>query len=253
MTQLEILQKFMSAHDVPESHITKAGDKIGYSYVLDQDGDILEICVLTGAARYKPFSNISFIAKFPKLEVLIFHGSDTKDLTPLKDLKNLRHLNFLSCKIKDLTPITYLPEYLNLNANLIEDIAPLIKASSRLSDVFLSDNKIKFIPDGCANDSIKKLVLSGNQNMGNLSALARLKALESLSLDWCDIQDISFLTSLPHLTFLDLRGNDIEDFSPLLRLENINTLFTESWQRNIIRNMSEKLDKATNISYNNGC
>ena len=70
------------------------------------------------------------------------------------------------------------------------------------------------------------LVVSGSAlTSADMSAIATLSELTSLSLNDCSLTDISALSSLSKLTDLSLEDNDITDLSPLSGLSSLKTLY----------------------------
>ena len=75
-------------------------------------------------------------------------------------------------------------------------------------------------------EKVTEISIEGESSLQDLSALAKLTALESLSLANCDrIHDISAIAKLKKLTHLDLRGcNGVNDLAPLSSLRDLRTL-----------------------------
>lgn len=90
---------------------------------------------------------------------------------------------------------------------------------------------------------LKSLWLSGYYGISDVSALAELTNLTSLSLSQTGISDISALEALTNLNYLDLSGNNISDISALSELTNLDHLALD-W--NSIHDISA-LAKLTNL------
>lgn len=148
-------------------------DSIGYS--IDKEGNV------TGLNLYSlKMPNVSF----------------------LKDLKNLKHLNLMNNQIFRILPLLGLTNItqLYLSGNYISDY-PILKDLKNLTTLYLSSNKVS-----------------------DISFLKNLKKLTSLHLSFNAISDISSLKDLHHLTNLHLKNNLITDISPLKELTNIKQL-----------------------------
>ncbi len=71
--------------------------------------------------------------------------------------------------------------------------------------------------------SINGIASDGEHFNVDWNILSKLTGLYELHLKWCDISDISFIKSIPDIEIIDLRGNLIEDISPI----SVNRSFIE--------------------------
>ena len=128
--------------------------------------------------------------------MLDISDNQISDVSPLKDLTNLRRLDLDDLQISDVSPLKDLTNltYLDLDGNQISDLSPL----STLRN-------------------LTELDLDGNE-VSDLSPLSVLTNLIELDLHDNQISDVSPLSTLVNLTVLDLRNNQISDFSPLAGL-----------------------------------
>ncbi|MFN0201225.1 MAG: COR domain-containing protein, partial [Bacteroidia bacterium] len=83
--------------------------------------------------------------------------------------------------------------------------------------LWLNQNQIQDISPLAKLDKLERLWLNQNQ-IQDISPLAKLDKLQYLSLDQNQIQDISPLAKLDKLQYLSLSQNQIQDLSPLLPL-----------------------------------
>jgi internalin A len=129
----------------------------------------------------------------PNLESLGIVNAGVWDLTPVKNLTNLKLLFMAHNQITDLSPLKNLKklESLMLPYNQIEDLSP-IKGLTKISFLCLIDNEV---------DSIYPL--------------KRLKKLNILLLAGNNVEDISPIKYHSNFDDLDLRFNQIQDFTPL--------------------------------------
>ena len=132
-----------------------------------------------------------------------------RDISPLRELKNL--------------------ELLRLSHNDIIDISP-VAGLINLKHLFLSHNKINKI------DAVKNLMnlesLDFARNMGeerinDISPIANLTKLKLLGLSDANIPDISILKNLVNLETFMANDSKIEDISVLKNAKNLRLLYVE--------------------------
>ena len=127
-------------------------------------------------------------------------GIDDDDLIMLKDLSNLDSLALLNIDAATLI--------FSSKGRFISDSNKTIRGLSPL--------------DGL---KIKELTLSYCYNITDFSALEGLSELDALTLNNCEIENLSFLKSLINLQSLDLSDSvDINDLSPLTNLKKLRRL-----------------------------
>ena len=84
-----------------------------------------------------------------------------------------------------------------------------------------------------------------------LNAIGNMEGLERLTLAYCDLNDLSFLSGLQELSYLDLSYNFIQDLSPLSQLTALETLYLSN---NAIADLSPLAGlnglKKLNLSHN---
>ncbi len=219
------------------------------------DGDLLENHIqdlLKEANQRSRIKSISFGSQHPK---------STRDLRPLDTLPNLEtlKLNF-SGGIADWSPLLKLRKLKVFSANwsnfkdfnfmknmsLLEEIN--IHGGSDLNDFEPIQNLIKLKTvslqvEGLGNGKLTEIknlkfivacrdlenLLIDNRNVGyvihDLSPIGELTKLRDLSLQNCNLIDLSPLSKLQDLVALDLsRNHQIKDWSPLYKLRKLQTL-----------------------------
>lgn len=135
------------------------------------------------------------LEKLTGLESLSISATDTtnKDISILKQFKNLNDLNISGTKITDLSFLNNLPNLEGLSIGGLGDI-----------DLSFLNKTPK----------IKRLNISDN-NINSFKFISNLKDLDTLIMDNCACDNIDFLKNTTKLKKLSLDGNKIKDLSPL--------------------------------------
>lgn len=126
-------------------------------------------------------------------------GLRNEDIVPLQNMKNLTKLELYSNQISDLTPLSGLKNlaYLYLYSNQISDVTPL---------------------SGLTNLTVLDL---GNNRISDVMPLSGLNKLTTLNLANNQISDLNPLSDFTS-TSLNLQGNPINNWSPLVRVPVVN-------------------------------
>ena len=144
------------------------------------------------------------------LESLNLYQNEIEDLGPLSSLGNLRVLNLGNNRINDISPLQGLAalEELDLSYNRLKNIVTL-KNLANLRELHLEGNEIRELTPLASLKALEGLFLSGNLDSSNVAPLAVLTRLQRLMLaDGC-ISDISFLSNMRQLQWLELCNNQI--------------------------------------------
>ena len=140
---------------------------------------------------------------------------DVSNITALTELRNIKELNLCGDKISDLTILNKIGtlESIDISYNNITDITALTDLTE-LKTLKLSGNIIKDFS-----------VLKGLTNLTGLEIedFVECNAVEEYNIV-AKKTDISFLSDLTQLKYLDLAMNNIEDISPLETLINLEYL-----------------------------
>ncbi len=162
----------------------------------------------------KPLANLT------KLKELNINGNEVTDITPLADLTNLESLYLQSNKVKSLTAINKLTNLKNLNLlkNKVEDVAPLENLES-LKTLYLGENKILNYEPLSKLKKIERLSLNKSNKLSDISFLSPLITLKYLDLSENSIVDITALKTLDNLVAIDIRKNSVQDYSTLTYLK----------------------------------
>ena len=155
-------------------------------------------------------------------------------------------LNLSNSGIKDISALSELLNLrdLALNDNFITDASPL-SGLINLTSLRLDNNQIEDLTFADGLTELKSLSINGNKGIQTLSPLAALslnelylnetspkdpeqlthiKGLQKLSMEYCNLSDISWLTSMTSLTTLDLCENSITDLSGISELKQLGHL-----------------------------
>ena len=181
------------------------------------EGEITNVQVIAGLAHLKNLSLNRNRRAEPPLAPL--------NLTFLKTLTNLEQLDLDENVINDIAPLTHLSSLrrLAIGSNQISDIQPLEKLRNLESLVLAGNNEISDIRPLQSMTKLKTLYLTRNK-VRDLKPLAGLTALEELILDNNEIEDVVPLQGLVNMKKLVLSSNRLRDISPLRNLRNLREL-----------------------------
>lgn len=175
---------------------------------------------------------ISFIEDMPNLSTLEIVLNSIYDISPICNLKKLENLKLSSAFINDISSIERLSglKKLNLYNNMISDISAL-KNLINIEELYLGGNDyLSDISPIAELSKLKKLDLCSNSYSCpsnprfDISVLSKLTYLEYLNLDGNSITDISSLSSLHNLKALYLRENSLTDISAIRNLTELEYL-----------------------------
>lgn len=167
------------------------------------------------------------------------------DLSPLQDTQ-INHLSLTNCHIKDISFLQFVPDvtFLYLNNNDIEDLSP-VSTLEHLNYLGITENPVTNLQPVYKNESIRQLSLNAwqiddlkklvsmdlntlnvteSREKMDLSLIGTMRGLEMLNLRQCFLTDISFVSEIKGLRYLDIQDNDIVDLKPLENLENLQSL-----------------------------
>lgn len=167
-------------------------------------------------------ADISLLSNLVQLEVLeLSQNRVIKDITPLKNLTNLKNLDLQANMVEDISVLENLKHltYLNLIDNSIKSLAPIGKLTD-LDELWLSlsvDNNLSFIK------SLRNLQLLWMPicNVTDISPLKDLSNLRKINLDGNKIIDITPIAGMKQIEWLYLGNNQITDIAALENLENL--------------------------------
>ena len=178
----------------------------------------------TFASGYGRVSTLEPLAGLTSLTSLTIHQRDRiSGLRPLENLTLLEQLTVSGAEVVDLRPLSDLTtlNFIELDRNAIVDLSPLAGLTS-LRHLELSENKVTDLGPLSALASLRWLELRHNEVV-DLSPLAGLTSLYNVVLNGNKIVDLSPLADFTWFDtlFLDLQDNAIEDLSPLVANERL--------------------------------
>lgn len=179
--------------------------------------------------------DLSPVAGLTGLVRLDFDLNHVIDLTPVTGLTALEHLAFWdngpqhyadfedpsSCRdgVADLTPLTGLVNLreLYMSCNNISSIEPLAGISG-LTRLYMISNLVEDLSPISDKAQIQVLRASDNPLEGGQVNLSGLTSLAWASLEYTSLRDsdLATLGALSHLFTLELEGNFLSDFSPVI-------------------------------------
>jgi len=188
------------------------------------DQPIFQYQLLTVAkldASGREITSLEGIEHLSNLTELNLQDNQIEDITPLAELKKLSSLNLRNNEVQELTPLSGLTKlnYLNLHSNYnITSLEPLQR-----------------------NTILESLILSNVPIGSQLTFLKQFSHLTHLNLRNTGTSDISVLSGLSDLVYLNLHSNpEINDITPLASLSRLQTLILENVpvanQINVLKN-----------------
>jgi len=233
-------------------------------------------------------NDLSKLGVLTNLEILQIYDIKGNDLSFLKNLKKLKELYISSEDEMNFEPLLYLKDLkkLKISNNNLENIDSIGMLSS-LEELDLSNDIVSAIKNNIKDLKglkglihLKKLNLSYNLQIENLSDIECLTKLEELNISFCRVNDFKPLEKLKNLKVLNADDNlayDIEikkivhpqNIKPVGNLKNLKELYingaglrdlgiiknlkkleTLSAERNKIRNI-EELKELTSLKHVN--
>uniref|UniRef100_A0A7N8YAB7 Leucine-rich repeats and guanylate kinase domain containing n=1 Tax=Mastacembelus armatus TaxID=205130 RepID=A0A7N8YAB7_9TELE len=153
----------------------------------------------------------------------LFQSRNLSDISILCNYVNLQKLELQHNKIKDLSCVSHMPYLVILDASHNEIFNFFgFQPPKNLKEVNLCHNHMTKMKDLSAYSSLSKLDLDYNR-FSEISGLEQCCRLTHLSLAHNKISRISGLGSLP-LTYLCLKGNQLERIEGLENLKNLQVL-----------------------------
>lgn len=224
-------------------YLTKLTIENGISEELHYVGSMSSMQELTITNTTLSEKDFSAIATLPELTKLTLTNCGRPSIAPLSEAHNLVYLDYRYNSLQDLGPLAGCPnlEELYLSNNAITDLSALSGLTSlRVLDV--SHNALSLIDPICILPALETLNVSFNNiiSLGNIGDLANLKTLEcqnnsitslftgtlpgspSSGLEKCvrmehldisnnEIVDISSLSSMTQLTYLNFAQNQVPE------------------------------------------
>ena len=193
--------------------------------------------------RLSPTSPITELDML-KLKSLNAYKRGITNLNGIQYARNLKYLRVWENQIRDITPLTELPQLttLDISRNQVTDIRQLA-GSTNLTDLWLSGNPIRDITPIAGLTELLELGLSDLQ-ITDIRWLRDFTYLKSLYLSNNQIRDITPLAQLTELTNLNISGNQITDIRHLARLTDLEDLWISNNQISNITPLAQLIELA---------
>ena len=149
-------------------------------------------------------TSLEDVVMMPNLEVLYVNYQPLSDITPVRTLQKLRHINLRHTYVSDLSPLAGLPmlDSLQLFDTNVSDLSPLV-ACPQVSDLDIGFTPLRSIRDIPDLKGLTRLSLRG-RTLADLDGIERFVRLEWLCLSGTEVQDLTPLLSLPNLKEVDI-------------------------------------------------
>ena len=169
------------------------------------------------------FKDISAIRNMKQLQILHMPECGLVDLSDLAELTQLKELYIYGNSVSDLTPLKDLTQLqvLEIVNNPCTDISVLAEMDS-MRELYLDSCPVEDFSVLAGLDKLTTLTVS-ETDFSDLSLLAGCCDLEYLDIVFCPVTDFSGLSSFKKLEYLELYGTD---FSDLTILENLDSLMS---------------------------
>lgn len=186
-------------------------------------------------------SDIEFMANLKNLNGASLSNNNIKDIKPLSDLIQLDWISLVENDITDITPLSDIINLteIDISGNKIKDISALKNCTS-LQTILMDNNEISDLSPLEKLSNINTIHAAGN-HIKDISALAD-KTINNLYLNNNSIADISPLSTITFLQYLNLGSNNITDITPLSSLNEIYQLILDE---NPISDLSPLENKKT--------
>ena len=195
------------------THLTISNNSIEDIGVLSLMLDLEEVKLANN-----PVTSIAGLSTCNKLKVLDITRCGVTTLGSLSDKKELTSLLASNNKIIDLTPLENCKnlEILVLTENMVDDISVLSELVN-LTDFTADHNKITEIPD-LDEENCALVRFSANYNeIEDISGLSGIASLNYVNLDYNKVKDISPLTGNINLIQLDVWDNPIPEVAEAVK------------------------------------
>ena len=196
-----------------------------------EEAERIENIEISAKESIRSLKGLEYFKNLKSLNIRIsepIEQNEIVDLSPLKELRELRTLYLSFNRISDLSPLVDLQllENLSLSYNEITDISILAKLK-RLKTLALSNNQIKDITSLKNLSQLKSLSLFNNK-ITDISPLKNLKNLRVLLIDGNELNVASALNELPIMKFIDVKcKNEISSALPLTYTETFNYYYIQ--------------------------
>jgi Leucine-rich repeat (LRR) protein len=190
------------------------------------DAKTIKAIVKTKSFRYfdreHPLGNLDPLLKVPNLEsISLVEQKDISDISILAKLPRLGSMSIKSCPVSDLSALAALTRIgiLDFNNLPIEDISPL-KKLKKLQRLEIKNTNIVDLSPLKGLTKIVELDISGTP-IADIKQLEMFNRLDSLNINNTKVTDLSPLKNYEHLGQLYINDTKISDLSPIKDVKGI--------------------------------
>ena len=218
-----------------------------------------ESIVLREAAYGNAIYSLESLSLLPNLKRLVIEidswdDSVISDFTPIAQLSKLEEL-YINYEKDEQIELSFLGEMrtitgLYLTECTIADFS-FLGQMSQLQRLSLYETPIEDLAVLENLPELVELALSGNENAKHIEAVGTLTKMQDLGIQYCGIEDISFLSGLTELRGVNLNGNSVTDITPLAGLNKLERLgLSENGISDIsvLKNLNNLFDLALNVN-----
>ncbi len=224
--------EFPELEQVQELNLEKIN---GFEQIL-KNSTKLGYLKITGEFNSEEIINMDFVET---LNGLVLRNTFSFDFSSLISFKQLSSLQLIGCELTDLQ---YLPELDNLNTLTLRENVNLrslegIDKFKNLTELVIERNPnlisldrkqatIRLGEDKKTLPNVKKLILSRNDRLNNISGISHFVGLEFLQLDFNDrLDSLEGLENLKNLNVLNVQNNkSLKSIFGVEKLIKLNTL-----------------------------
>jgi internalin A len=146
------------------------------------------------------------------------------DLSPLKDLQELKYLDVISTQVSNLSPLKNLYQLKELYASdtQVSDLS-FLKDLKQLRQLWIGNSLVRDLSPLKNLQQLQKLYVNETQ-VSDLSPLKNLQQLQRLNIRNTQVSDLSPLKDLQQLQELNIKDTQVSDLSPLKDLQQLQEL-----------------------------
>lgn len=166
---------------------------------------------------YNDLLLITPLSALSQLQILRLGHNEIQSLSPITSLTELVTLECGSNQVVSLSPLSGCSNLrtLDVSENLISDLSPLPETIQNLD---FSYNMVEALPKWTSTCAL--VTVSGAYNrLTNINSLFGLTDLNSVVLDYNEIEDVSGLADCPRLISVDVFGTKVTDVKALLDMD----------------------------------
>ena len=190
--------------------------------------DLSPLAQLTNLRQLQAFNlgieDLSLVSGSPRLAWLSVADNPVADLSPLREMESLWHVDISGTAVADLSPLSdHHLESLQVDRTKVTLADLLALPRSQLSSLSIRGLGVDDISALAEFALLQTLYLSDN-NVRDLTPLSGLSKLRWLDVRNNGLSDLGPLGGLPELTFLFLSDNEVSDVGPLGGLSGLSGL-----------------------------